>query len=112
MPSFLGKTKLALLPKVSNPTQTKEFKPILSCTVLYKCVAKLICSRLKAVLHHSLHQSQGDFLKDRELIFNVLTCQDIIKGYTRKGISPRNIMKIDLHKAFDSVHWSFLKELS
>ena len=51
------------------------------------------------------------FVKDRELIYNVLTWQDIVRGYNRKGISPRCIMKIDLHKAFDSVHWQFLKEL-
>jgi len=43
--------------------------------------------------------------------FNILICQDIARGYSRKGISPRCIMKIDLQKAFDSVHWKFLKEL-
>jgi len=50
-------------------------------------------------------------VKGRELLFKVLTYQDIVRGYARKGISPRCIMKIDLHKAFDSVHWGFIQEL-
>ena len=50
-------------------------------------------------------------MKGRELLFNVLICQDTVRGYTRKGISPRCIMKIDLHKAFNSVHWGFIQDL-
>ena len=51
------------------------------------------------------------FVKDQELLFNVLICQDIVRGYARKGISPRCIMKIDLHKAFHLVYWPFIREL-
>lgn len=108
IPPFLGQTKLILLPKVPNPTQAKDFRPISYCSVIYKCIAKLICSRLKEVLAHLVQQPQGAFVKGRELLFNVLICQDIVRGYTRKGISPRCIMKINLHKAFDSVHWGFI----
>jgi len=111
MPGFLGETKLILLPKIPNPSQAKDFRPISCCNVVYKCIAKLLCLRLKQTLPHLIHQNQGAFVKGRELLFNVLTCQDLVRGYTRKGISPRCIMKIDLHKAFDSVHLDFLKEL-
>ena len=107
----MGETKLVLLPKVQNPTQAKDFRPISCCNVLYKCIAKLLCMRLKQVLPHLIHQNQGAFVKDREILFHILTCQDVVRGYNRKGISPRYIMKINLHKAFDSVHWKFLKEL-
>lgn len=111
MPSFLGETKLVLLPNIQSPAQAKDFRPISCNNVLYKCVTKLLCMRLKVVLPHLIHQNQGAFVKDRELPFNILTCQDLVRGYSRKGVSPRCIMKIDLHKAFDSVRWQFLKEL-
>ena len=111
MPPFLAETKLILLPEVQNPTHTRDFRQISYYNVLYKCVAKLLCLRLKAVLPHLIHQNHGAFVKDRELLFNILTCQDLVRGYNRKGISPRCIMKIDLYKAFDSVHWQCLKEL-
>ena len=84
MPSFLGETKLVALPKVPNPTQAKDSRPISCCNVLYKCVAKLICSRLKIVLSHLIHQNQGAFVVDGEIIFNILTCQDIVRGVLEK----------------------------
>ena len=74
MPPFLAETKLILFPKVQNLAQAKDFRPISCCNVLYKCVAKLLCMRLKAVLAHLIHQNQGAFVKDRELLFNILTC--------------------------------------
>ncbi|KAJ8419799.1 hypothetical protein Cgig2_030528 [Carnegiea gigantea] len=83
MLSFLGETKLVLLPKVLNPTQVKEFRPISCCNVIYKCIAKLLCTRLKEVLPHLIHQYQGAFVKERELLFNIFICQDIAKGYSR-----------------------------
>jgi len=111
MPSFLGETKPVLIPKTPNPTHAKEFKPISYCNVIYKCIAKLLRLRLKEVLAHLIHQNEGALIKGRELLFNILMCQDIARGYTRKGISPRCIMKIDLQKPFDSIHWDFLNDL-
>ena len=49
-------------------------------------------------------------MKGRELLFNLLLCQDLVRGYNRKFLPPSCIMKVDLHKAFDSAHWTFLEE--
>ena len=111
MPDFFGQTKLVLIPKVPNPLMEKDFRPISCCSVIYKCIAKLLTSRLKMVLPRLIQPTQVAFVKERKILFNVLIFQDIAWGYSRKGISPRCIMKIDLHKAFDSVHWPFIKEL-
>jgi len=111
MPRFLGETKWVWIPKTPNPTHAKEFRPISYCNVIYKCIAKLLCLRLKEVVPHLIQQNQGAFVMGRELLFNILMCQDIARGYSRKGVPPRCIMKIDLQKAFDSVHWDFLKDL-
>jgi len=45
------------------------------------------------------------------LLYDVLICQDIARGYQIKGISLRCILKIDLQKAFDFVHWGFIQEM-
>jgi len=111
MPSFLGETKLVLHPKVPNPTNAREFRPISCCNVIYKSIAKLLCVRLKEVLPSLIHQNQGACVKERELLFNILIFQDSARGYSRQGVSPRCIMKIDLQKAFDSIHGVFLREL-
>ncbi|XP_062080939.1 uncharacterized protein LOC133785740 [Humulus lupulus] len=37
--------------------------------------------------------------------------KDILKGYKRKHISPRCVMKIDLSKAYDSIDWNCLEDI-
>ncbi|XP_019248784.1 PREDICTED: uncharacterized protein LOC109228056 [Nicotiana attenuata] len=34
-----------------------------------------------------------------------------VKGYGRKGISPRCMMKLDLQKTYDSIEWVFLEQV-
>ena len=54
---------------------------------------------------------QGAFVKGHKMLFNVLLCQNLARGYNRKRTTPSCIMKVDLHKAFNSVHWDFIQEL-
>ena len=110
MPSHISDTKLIMLPKVPHPQTASEFKPISCCNVIYKTISKLICQRIKEVLPTLIYQSQEAFVKGRELLYNMLICYDLARGYQRKKISPMCILKIDLQKAFDSIHWHFLKE--
>ena len=111
LPSFYGQTKLVLLPKVLNPEKPTDFRPISCCNVIYKCITKLLCNRLKEVLPYIIDTGQGAFVKGIELLFNVLLCQDIVRGYHIKHTPPSCVMKVKLHKAFDSVHWDFIKEI-
>lgn len=36
---------------------------------------------------------------------------ELIKGYNRTHISPRCMIKVDLKKAYDSIEWSYLKDV-
>jgi len=111
MPSHISDTKLIMLPKVRHPQTAPEFRPISCYNVLYKTISKLICQRIKEVLPTLIDQSQGAFVKGREILYNILICQDLALGYQRQHISPRCMLKIDLQKAFDSMHWGFLQDL-
>ena len=84
LPEFYGQTKLTLLPKVAHPKRPQDFRPISCCNVIYKCITKLVCARLKEVLPHLIDAGQGAFVQGRELLFNVLLCQDLARGYNRK----------------------------
>ena len=84
LPSFFGQTKLILLTKVPNPERAKDFRPISCYNVVYKCITKLIYNRLKEVLPHIIDAVQGAFVQGRKLLYNVLLCQDMARGYTRK----------------------------
>ncbi|XP_062113464.1 uncharacterized protein LOC133824560 [Humulus lupulus] len=67
--------------------------------------------KLAKILPRIIHQNQGAFIKNRQLAHNILILQDLLHGYTRKNISPRCLIKIDLSKAYDSIDWAFLEEI-
>jgi len=43
-------TIVTLIPKVSNSSIVKDFRPILCCNTIYKCIAKIIVNRINRVL--------------------------------------------------------------
>ena len=100
MPKYISAKKLIVLRKVPQPQITADFRPISCCNTIYKWITKLLCQRIKGILPEIIDQSQGAFIKGRELLYNVLICQDIARDYQRKTISPRCILKIDLQKAW------------
>ncbi|XP_062075376.1 uncharacterized protein LOC133779430 [Humulus lupulus] len=111
IPQNVNKTLISLIPKVDHPVNAADFRPIACCSTIYKCISKMLCSRLNSVLPLLINQNQGAFIKHRSLAHNVLILQDLIKGYNRKNSSPRCLMKIDISKVYDSIDWDFLENL-
>ncbi|CAN1825026.1 Transposon TX1 uncharacterized 149 kDa protein [Linum perenne] len=104
----LNVTSLTLIPKISNPSQVRDFRPISCCNLFYKCVAKILASWMQLVPPDIISPSQSGFIKDRKIVDNVLLAQELVRTYSHSGISPHCTIKIDLMKAFDSVHWGYL----
>ncbi|XP_074267220.1 uncharacterized protein LOC141590534 [Silene latifolia] len=104
-------TTLTLIPKTANPVSVLDFRPIVCCNTIYKTVTKVICKRLSKVLPDIVSDSQGGFIKGRNIVENVLICQDLVRLYNRKAASPHCLIKIDLKKAYDSVEWLFLEKM-
>ncbi|XP_062100788.1 uncharacterized protein LOC133806713 [Humulus lupulus] len=111
IPQTLNKTLISLIPKVDQPVNAIDFRPISCCNTIYKCKSKMLCNGLKSVLPSLINQNQGAFIKHHSIAHNVLILQDLLKGYNRKNISPRCLMKIDISKAYDSIDWDFLEKL-
>ncbi|XP_048491592.1 uncharacterized protein LOC125492895 [Beta vulgaris subsp. vulgaris] len=104
-------TSITLIPKVKSPSHVSEFRPISCCSVLYKCITKLVCTKLKLVLNEFISQSQGAFVSNRSILHNILLCQDIAKMYRKSQKQKCCLLKIDLQKAYDTVSWEFLEEI-
>lgn len=102
---------IALIPKGSHTSTVGEFRPISSCNVVYKVIAKILSNRLAPILVSIIDQSESAFVKGRSLIENVHLAQELLRHYNRKRTSPRCLLKIDLTKAYDSIDWSFIKSV-
>ncbi|XP_074278176.1 uncharacterized protein LOC141601772 [Silene latifolia] len=107
----LNHTLITLVPKCALPQNVTQFRPISYCNVIYKCISKLLCSKLSEVLPDVISDNQGGFVKGRSIVENILICQDIVRLYNRKAISPRFLLKVDLKKAYDSISWEFLEQM-
>ncbi|GKA40599.1 RNA-directed DNA polymerase, eukaryota, reverse transcriptase zinc-binding domain protein [Tanacetum coccineum] len=47
----------------------------------------------------------------RPIAYNILIAEELLRGYNRKNGSKRCAMQIDIHKAYDTVSWSFLEDI-
>ncbi|KAF8089111.1 hypothetical protein N665_0518s0036 [Sinapis alba] len=104
LPKSLNATILALIPKKDSVQEMRDYMPISCCNVLYKVISKIIANRLKGTLPQCIAYNQSAFVKDRLLVENLLLATEIVKDYHKEDVSPRCAMKIDIAKAFDSIH--------
>ncbi|KAL2929716.1 hypothetical protein RDABS01_035126 [Bienertia sinuspersici] len=74
-------TTLTMIPKVKTPSNIGEFRPIACCPIIYKCISKLLCSRLSWVLPDIISSNQGAFVSGRSIMHNALICQDMMRFY-------------------------------
>lgn len=103
-PRYFQQLAQFLFPKLITPSVASDFRPIACCSILYKCVAKLISNRLNTVLLGLVNGNLGAFVKGRNL-------QDILRVYGRSNKSPRCLFKIDIGKAHDTVSQRFVENL-
>lgn len=104
-PSFV-----TLIPKVENPVQLKDYRPISLISSMYKILAKLLARRLSPVLQKVISESQSAFLPSRNIADGILISNEAIDEAQsqHRGLV---IFKVDFEKAFDSVQWSFLDHM-
>jgi hypothetical protein len=111
LPAGLSATAIALIPKIVNPTSVTDFRPISCCNIIYKIISKILANRLQLVLPSIISINQAAYIKGRSISDNILLTQELLFGYERKTISPRCMLKLDIRKAFDSVHWNSILEV-
>lgn len=102
-----------LLPKVSNPTNLANFRPISLCIVIYKVVEKVVANRLQGVMDTFIDKAQSTFVPRRLVSNNVILAYELLHCFRQKRYGEKGYMavKLDMSKAYDRVEWGFVENM-
>ena len=105
-----NETLITLIPKVDNPLNLTQYRPISLCNTLYKIISKVLANRLKIVLNKCISESQSAFVPGRQIMDNVLIAQEVMHFLKnkKKGRVGYMALKLDMSKAYDRVEWKFV----
>ncbi|XP_058734104.1 uncharacterized protein LOC131605811 [Vicia villosa] len=107
LPKAVSSSFLALIPKVSNPRNLSEFRPICLVGCLYKIIAKVLANRLKRVVDKLISKTQTAFIPGRHIQDGMVVLNEVV-DFAKRNKRSCLVLKVDFEKAYDNVNWSFL----
>ncbi|KAK1644767.1 hypothetical protein QYE76_062572 [Lolium multiflorum] len=112
MPDGVNDTAIVLIPKIKNPTNLKDYRPISLCNVVYKVMVKCLVNRLRPLLKSIIAETQSAFVPERMITDNAIIAFECFHAIHNGNKSSGSFCayKLDLTKAYDRVDWKFLEE--
>ncbi|KAF5775443.1 putative RNA-directed DNA polymerase [Helianthus annuus] len=102
-----GSSFIALIPKLKDPVELKNYRPINLIGIISKVVSKVLANRLKKVIGSVVSDSQSTFLEGNFILDGPLMVNEIHR-WGEKCKKKGFFFKIDFEKAYDNVNWNFL----
>jgi hypothetical protein len=113
MPPDWNETCIVLIPKVQEPDNMKDLRPISLCNVVYKLISKILANRLKVILDEIISPNQSAFVPGRLIMDNILLAYECTHYMKTKKIGKEGYaaVKLDMSKAYDRVEWAFIERV-
>ncbi|KAJ0877963.1 putative RNA-directed DNA polymerase [Helianthus annuus] len=102
-----GSSFITLIPKLKDPVELKNYRPINLIGIISKVVSKVLANRLKKVIGSVVSESQSAFLEGNFILDGPLMVNEIHR-WGEKCKKKGFFFKIDFEKAYDNVNWNFL----
>ena len=101
---------ISLIPKVPGATDIRQFRPITVINVIFRILAKGYANRVTLLADTITHPNQSAFIQGRFILDGVLVFHEVLHEVRLKR-HRAVFLKLDFHKAYDTVHWPFLREV-
>ena len=102
---------LRLIPKRNKDLfNIANWRPITLLNVDYKILSKALAKRLASILPDLIHQDQKGFIRGRYIGDNIMDLYSLL-SQVQEEKEEAWLLLLDIHKAFDSVSWSFLRKV-
>lgn len=98
---WLNSANIALLPKKDAAEDVSDFRPISLIHAIAKILAKVLALRLGPLMNDLASNAQSAFINKRSIHDNFLYVKSLAKTL---------LFKLDIRKAFDSIHWEFIMD--
>lgn len=72
LPQGCNVAYIALIPKIDNPTNFKDFRPISMVGCIYKIIAKLMAKRLQKIMGTLIGPLQSSYIEARQILDGAL----------------------------------------
>lgn len=106
-----NRTLVTLIPKSEDAKSVRDYRPIAGCSTFYKIISKILTARLGSMMPSVISKAQAAFVPGQNIHNHILQAYKLIKGYSRRGGTPRIMMQLDLQKAYDMVDWTALETI-
>lgn len=107
---LLNSANITLLAKGDDPAAATDYWPISLIHSFSKLVSKIMANWLAPLLPSLISPCQSAFIKGRSIQDNFQYVQGA-DNHFHKNKTPMLFLKLDIAKAFDSVHWDYILEV-